>query len=1029
MGRFLTRAFVGLVFLLTFSACAFALNPSLDISQYAHTQWEMPGRFLRGQMTSIAQTPDGYLWLGTAFGLLRFDGVQFVPWSPPAGAQLPGNFVSDLLVARDGTLWIATWKGLASWNGGKLTQYPEIAGKIVISPVEDRQGTVWVGVYGPGRLCAIRAGKMQCYGAGRFGGSVSGLYVDHQGNLWVSAQTGLWRWAPGPPEHYTFPGAKVEAFGLIEGDHHELLIATAVPGAGPATTTGSIEGLRQLVDGQIRRYALPGFVGHFRPKCLFRSSDDSLWIGTVQGLLHLHQGRIDKFTVADGLSGEVVTSIFEDREGSVWVSTEDGLNRFREFAVPTISAKQGLSNSSVHLVEATPDGSIWIGTADGLNRWQMGHVTVFGQRSVPGERRGIDDGDLTLNRGLVTVASTGLPGTPRSLGQDNQGRLLASTPEGVFYFERGRFTRMPGLPGGDIFSIAGDDQGRVWISKNDEGLFYSTPKGAVQCVPWVRLGHKGAALALLPDRLHGGLWLGFFDGGIAYLKDGQIRDSYTAADGLGNGTVYNFQLSSDGAIWAATDGGLSRIRDGRVTTLTSKNGLPCDDVFWAIEDNDHAFWLSTGCGLLRIAHSELNAWVSDSKRAVQTRFFDSRDGMRGRYGRYGPKVAKALDGKLWFAALDGVSVIDPRHLPFNKLPAPVHIEQITADGKLIWQNSQGAAPSNFRLPALTRDLEIAYTGLSFVAPEKNQFRYKLEGYDHGWIDAGNRRQAFYTNVAPRKYRFRVMASNDSDVWNEAGASLDFSVDPAYYQTNWFRVLCVAIFLTMIWAIYQLRVRVLERHQREMSALNERLMKAQEEERMRIAGELHDGVLQQLTSLTLRLGTATLKLPADSETKTRIRDLQKDLIQVGAEIRHLSHELHPVLLQEAGLSAALCSYCEEFSKVRGIPVSCDTDESVADLSPGAALCIYRIAQEALGNVAKHSRARQVEVQLSRSDASVNLSVFDDGVGFDPNQNHKAGGLGLINMRERAHQLNGTFEFDSEPGRGTTVRVAIPLRRAS
>jgi ligand-binding sensor domain-containing protein len=381
------------------------------------------------------------------------------------------------------------------------------------------------------------------------------------------------------------------------------------------------------VNGQIRSYTLPEFVGHFRPKCLFRSSDDSLWIGTVQGLLHQHQGRIDRFTAADGLSGEVVTSIFEDREGSVWVSTEDGLTRFREFAVPTISVKQGLSNSSVHLVEATPDGSIWIGTADGLNRWQKGHVIVFGQRTVPGQRRGTDDVNPTLNTGLVTIASSGLPGTPRSLGHDDRGRLLASTPGGVFYFERGRFARIPGLPGGDIFSIAGDDRGKVWISKNGEGLFYSTREGAVQRVPWARLGHASAALTLLPNRLDGGLWLGFFDGGIVFLKDGKIRGSYTAADGLGNGTVYNFQSSFDSAIWAATDGGLSRVENGRVATLNSTNGLPCDSVFWAI-DNDHAFWLSTGCGLLRIAHSEWDAWVRDPKHAVQTRVFDSYHGMR-----------------------------------------------------------------------------------------------------------------------------------------------------------------------------------------------------------------------------------------------------------------------------------------------------------------------------------------------------------------------------------------------------------------
>ena len=264
--------------------------------------------------------------------------------------------------------------------------------------------------------------------------------------------------------------------------------------------------------------------------------------------------------------------------------------------------------------------------------------------------------------------------------------------------------------------------------------------------------------------------------------------------------------------------------------------------------------------------------------------------------------------------------------------------------------------------------------------------------------------------------------------------MHFVILPPWWQTTWFRALCVAVFLTMMWAMYRLRVRVLERqqltlqlHRHEISALNERPMKAHEEERIRIAGELHDGVLQQITSLTLRLGTAIIKLPPDSEAKARIKQSQKELLQVGTEIRHLSHELHPAVLQESGLPSALSFYCEECSKVRGIPVSCETDESVANLSPGAALCLYRIAQEALGNVAKHSNARQAEVRLYRSDGDgVCLSVSDDGVGF--NRNEKSGGLGLINMRERVYQLHGTFEFDSEPGHGTRLKATVPFRPA-
>ena len=808
MGKPRARAGVWLSVLLASSVCAFALDPSLDVSQYAHTSWKIREGFARGTIFSIAQTPDGYLWLGTEFGLVRFDGVQATPWQPSDGEHLPSDWIEDLLVGRDGTLWIATEKGLASWKGGKLNGYPEVAGDVVTSLLQDTEGTVWFGVRNPGRLCAVRAAKTQCYGAGSFGWSVPALYEDHKGNLWASAQTGLWRWAPGPPVHYPLPGGPVEAKALIEGDNGELLMAAGTSGPLRGPVIGSMNGLKQLVGGKIEGYTLPGIAGQFRPTRLFRSSDGSLWIGTVGGLLHLHQSRIDRFSVTEGLSGNFVRDIFEDREGNVWVCTENGLDRFREFAAATISEDQGLSTSAAYLVEATPDGSIWTITADGLNRLQNGKVIVYGKRSVPGQNRPTDQRELIIKPRATEIPNSGLRGTVYTLGQDDQGRLWAGGSDGVFYFDRGRFELVPGIPGGNILSIAGDGQGKVWISNLDYGLVHSTPEGVVQRIPWAGIGHKDAAVALLPDRLQGGLWLGFLNGGIAYLKNGQIRSSYNVANGLGGGSVNDLQLGSDGAVWAATEGGLSRVKDGVVTTLTSRNGLPCDAINSVIEDNDHSFWLYMACGLVRIAHSELAAWLSDSKRSVQATVFDSSDGVRSRAlaGGHSRLVAKSPDGKIWFSPPDGISVIDPRHLPFNKLPPPVYVQQITADGR-----KYDASPG-LRLPAQIRDLSIDYTALSLVAPEKVRFRFKLEGQDKNWRDVVNNRDVQYSNLPPRNYRFRVTACNNSGVWNEEGTFLDFTIPPAYYQTNWFRALCLAAALALVAGLYRLGIRQLQQQE-------------------------------------------------------------------------------------------------------------------------------------------------------------------------------------------------------------------------
>jgi signal transduction histidine kinase len=441
------------------------------------------------------------------------------------------------------------------------------------------------------------------------------------------------------------------------------------------------------------------------------------------------------------------------------------------------------------------------------------------------------------------------------------------------------------------------------------------------------------------------------------------------------------------------------------------------------------------CGLVHIERAEIDAWIAGTEPdkgsnaviyRVRATVFDYADGVRIFVGAsyYTAPAAATSDGKVWFMSQDGLSVVDPSRLTLNLLPPPVHVEQAIADGQIYDVSSPTG--EQLRLQPLTRNLQIDYTALSLVAPEKMQFRYKLEGWDREWQDVGTRRQAFYANLPPRSYRFQVIAANNSGVWNETGASLAFIVAPAYYQTAWFPVLVAAIALALVWGAHRVRLRIVEKHEREISALNERLMKAQEQERIRIAGELHDGVMQEMLAVTMMLGTAKRRIPDESEARTTIDKIQEKMIRVGTDIRQLSHDLHPPALQEAGLPEAVRAYCEQFSESTHIPVACEADDRAHDLSRGAALALFRILQEALGNAAKHAHAKQITVRLSRSDDSVSLRVSDDGAGFDPSSLGTSGGLGLIMMRERATQLNGKFEFESVPGRGTTITMTIPFR---
>jgi len=989
------------------SRLALALNPSLDISQYGHTAWKIRDGFAPGTAFAMAQTPDGYLWLGTEFGLFRSDGVRFVPWQPPAGQQLPDSPYA-LLVTRDGTLWIGTFAGLASWNNGKLTRYPELGRQFVTALLEDREGTVWAATLnwreGYGQLCAIRGGATHCYEQdGAFGSFVWSLGEDSSGVLWAGAESGLWRWKPGPPKRYTVPGARLA--DLTQSGDGRLIVGIRDGG------------LRQIAGDKLEAYAIRSAMNskammpdrEIDANKLLRDRDGGLWIGTDQrGLIHVHDGRTDVFTAESGLSGNIIAGIFEDREGNIWVSTAGGLDRFRELPVTTATAKQGLSSDNVRSVIATTDGSTWIATRDGLTRWQKGQTTIFRKAD------GLPD-DMV-----------------QSMYQDHVGRIWVFTGHGLAWFNNGRFVSVDGVPSTEVYSITGDNAGNLWLSGN-KGLSHLREGRLIENLPWTALGRHQQAKVIVFDQVRGGLWLGFWtDGGVEYFKDGQVRLSYTAANGMTKEPVAGLRLDREGAVWAATqNGGVSRIKDGRITTLTTTNGLPCDRIHWTTEEDDRSLWLYTACGLVRIPRTQVDAWISDPKRRVDPTLWDATEGALplGAPSSFGPTFAKAADGKLWFVTREDIAVVDPPHLALNKLPPPVHIEQIEADHKMYWQNLPGAAASSVRLPALTRDLQIDYTALSLTAPEKTHFKYKLEGQDTEWREVVNDREAQYSNLSPGPYRFRVIASNNSGVWNELGDALEFSVAPAYYQTNWFRALCAAALLILVWAAYQFRVRQL--HRQLALTLETRVR-----ERTSIARELHDTLLQSFQGLMLRFEIVSQLLPERPiEAKEKLESAMKQAADAITEGRDAVQGLRASTVQTNDLARAVNTLGEELANdpaSHGSPAFRVTVEGEPrDLHPILRDEIYRIAAEALRNVFHHAEARQLEVEIRYDNQQFRLRVRDDGKGMDAaalSGQGLEGHYGLPGMRERARLIGGKLMVWSEVGAGTEVELTVPASSA-
>jgi signal transduction histidine kinase/ligand-binding sensor domain-containing protein len=963
----------------------YALNPALDISQYGHTAWTVRDGFSLGNVYAMAQTPDGYLWLGGEFGLFRFDGVRSVRWQPPAGQHLPDKNINSLLVSRDGTLWIGTFAGLVTWNKGTLTVHSEPGPQFIASLYEDREGTVWVGTLETptGRLYAFRSGGARRFGEDdSFGRAVWSLYEDSSGNLWAAAQSGLLRIKPGPVRRYATP---TELIAVNQVDNERLLIA--VHGGG----------LLQFTGGKFGDYRARGVTDSNR---LLRDRDGGLWIGTVErGLIHLHQGRTDVFRKDDGLAGDVILSLFEDREGNIWVASTGGLDRFRELPVTTVSTKQGLSSDATQSVLAASDGSIWIGAHEGLTRWKGGKATIFRKAS-------------------------GLPDdAPQSLYEDDGERMWVSTRHGLAYFKDGRFVCVTGVPGGLVHFMTGDKAGNLWLSEH-HALMHLLNGHLVEQIPWSELGRRQSAEVLVAGSEPGGLWLGFWvGGGIGSYKDHQLRATYTVDDGLGKGAIPDLRVDSNGALWAASqEGGLSRIKDGRIATLSTRNGLPCDSIHWTIEDNDRSLWLYTACGLVRITSADLDAWIADPKRSVGTTVWDSADGVRLRSSaasEFGPRVAKSANGKLWFLTGEGIQVVDPHRLVFNGVPPPVHIERLEADGKQV-PLAQGV-----HLPASVRDVSLEYTALSLVAPEKVRFKYMLVGQDPDW-EVTNDRHAHYSNLGPRKYRFRVIACNNSGAWNTSGDSLEFTVDPAFYETNAFRALCGAALLVALWMAWQLRLRSLQRQ------YNIRL-----DERTRIARELHDTLLQSFQGLMFSFQAVRNLLPTRTDQAIRALDEAiRDGDEAIAEGRSAIQGLRVETALESSLERLLTTVAAELARSSSRAGEQPEFRLIVEgarqqLSPLFQDEVYRIAREILRNAFHHARANRIEAEIAYDSQFFRLRIRDDGTGIDRKvleQGARYGHWGLPGVRERAKRIGVQLTLWSEPGAGTEVDLTTPARIA-
>jgi signal transduction histidine kinase/ligand-binding sensor domain-containing protein len=981
--------------LLAYGSWACALDPLLDVSQYAHTAWSFHNGFLNGAVYTVAQGPDGYLWLGTQTGVYRFDGVRAFSPILRSGEPVANTEVGALLPAHDGSLWIGSLDGVVSVRNGELTPHPALGRRRVNVLLQDSAGTIWVGTaFGgaAGRLCAIRGETTRCYGDdGSLGAAVESLYEDADGSLWVGADSGLWRFRPGAPRQYSSVPI-VDRQSLTQGDR----------GAGLTIAMGS--SVRELRGSTVTDHPLPGTPAALNVTRVLRDRSGGLWIGTqARGLVHEYAGRTSVFTHADGLSSDQVKVLFEDREGNIWVGTSAGLDRFHDLAVKSLSTEQGLSSPFVNSVLSARDGSVWVGTLDGLDRLKSSQVTVFRK----GDQRGLTDDEI------------------ESLFEDDHGRLWVSGFHGLAVLEGEKFRPVPAVPPGANFGMTADGHGGLWLSlwftsKEDDGLLHLVEGQLAERIAWRKLGGGPGTGGLVADP-QGRIWSGMGSGGVSYHDGGQYVSVPLGDTGHAAPKVLDLSRNPDGTFWIATESGLSRLANGRISTLTTANGLPCNQLHWFLADDASAYWLYARCGLLRIARQELDAWIADPKRSVHVTTFDAADGVRlvPVLSGFRPQVARSADGRIWFINYDAVSYFDPSRMVSNPLAPPVHIEQLIADRKAY------PATSGLGLPPRLRDLTIEYTGLSLVSPEKMRFRYRLDGQDPEWREVLNERQAHYSNLGPGTYRFRVIASNNSGVWNSQGDSLEFSIAPAYWQTLWFRLSCGSAALGLILLFYRLRMRQLARAFK--MKLDTRV-----DERTRIARDLHDTLLQNFQGVLLQFGAARRLVLREPDKAEKVLAAAIDqAVQAIREGRETVQELRTSALESNNLASAIMRLGKDLEGAMSadhVPsVQVEVEGATRDLHPIIRDEVFRVAAEALRNAFQHSRGTKIEVELRYDPREFRLRVRDDGQGIDPRiltAGAREGHFGLHGMRERAKLADGKLTVWSAPASGTEIELVIP-----
>ncbi|MFC2154979.1 two-component regulator propeller domain-containing protein [Acidobacteriota bacterium] len=779
------------VFLLGQVCINYALNPNKAFSQYIHDAWDSDDRLPYSHITAVIQTGDGYIWVGTQEGLARFDGVRFTVFDKNNTPELKGNYIENLFEDRQGNLWIDTTGGLTRFKNGEFFLYSaqqyRLPDDYIRSICGDRQGDPWIAFRNG--ISHFKNETFVSYTAkDGMPGDISYIYEDPRGCLWIGTQgNGLYCWQDKKMTVYnTKNGLPGNIIGSVYEDRKGNL------------WIGTQEGLCCWRDGKFTTYTTKDKLSGNYINRIYEDRWGKLWVGTYgRRLNRWDHEKFSAFTIQEGLTDGTVNAIAEDREGSLWIGTEKGLNRLRDGKVTTVSTADGLPCDNILRVYKDSHQTLWLASREcGIIHWQEGKSPPFITR----------DG---LSGNYIT-----------SIGEDKQENLwISDFGQGLYRLKDGKITTFAtkeGLSENVITSIDFDSRGTIWIGTLGTGINW-LKDGKIIPVP------LNGSLAInnvkvFHEDKKGGMWIGAVARGLFRWHNGTLTN-FTTNNGLSSNTVLSIHEDSQGTIWIGTyEGGLSRWKDNKITTYTSKDGLFNDNVYHILEDENNNLWMSCNKGIYTINKKQLDDYTEGKINKLRCTSYDKTDGMKSSEcsGGSSPSGCKTRDGKLCFPTNRGLVIIDPENIHSNTIPPPVMIEDIMIENRVIPLTPGG----KIHLGRGTKDFEIRYTALSFLVPKKVRFKYQLEGFNDGWVETDTRRTAYFTNIPPGDYRFRVIACNNDGFWNREGAYFDFYLRPYFYQTWWFYPLVGLMVLLSGVGFYGLRVKQMKKREAELKRIVE-----------------------------------------------------------------------------------------------------------------------------------------------------------------------------------------------------------------